>query len=673
MSKRVVRGLVLVLSAVAWAAVVWVWPGLHLGNDASSRGLQPAVLIAAASIQAAVVVFGLAVGAIVLQVMAKYSWAVVRSALPSLLAPVLVIVVGAGVVFPLWVAFSPTGRLSTVAFAAFGWSVLVIGGAVWETAQRMNPPSLSMNTRRRALRALSRDYRGGRASENVAEVLGQLAADAELPYDEGLRMVGTYVMVLADRARDRSQGEITVAVRALGERAASVESAALASSVVRALWVLGLDQADYPYVFDEARKALTAIGGDARRRGQRELANAALDGLASITANRIGRALPPMGYLTPPKPLRPSPPGGSEAGYFLHRAFPFFLPPSTGQKPVTPAWPSASRRDLLKSFVEEFAAEDFTSAEDLAATLAAGLVRPGDTKERTPAPRRDRSDPWWIWEDHGLLGETLGTLRSLLPSPQPASTGWPGGWQGHGTFDHDVQRFANLADCVYRQGKEVPSDLVEAALDVIGVRLRAEQAPATDFPTARTDSITWTPTRSEAGGIAAVTANCLGMLMSSAFDAGFDRRALSTGLRILASATASAQQGNRDATVAYANALIRFTEDTSLRGREASSQAGAQRMQAVLIGVIAECDQLLVAARQPKGHARDIDKAVEDLTTALVQNLPRPQMFATAIAMQRARLAAVGWPVGLPRGQRRLHELDEPATPPPPNPSQTNS
>ncbi|MGO9192792.1 MAG: hypothetical protein ACLP8X_30635 [Streptosporangiaceae bacterium] len=46
----------------------------------------------------------------------------------------LVIVVGAGVVFPLWVAFSPTGRLSTAAFAAFGWSVLVIGGAVWETA-----------------------------------------------------------------------------------------------------------------------------------------------------------------------------------------------------------------------------------------------------------------------------------------------------------------------------------------------------------------------------------------------------------------------------------------------------------------------------------------------------------------------------------------------------------
>jgi hypothetical protein len=76
-----------------------------LGDSAGSRGLPPAVLIAAAGIAAAVVVFGLAVGAIVLQVMANYPWVVVRSVLPAWLAPVLAVVVGAGVVFPLWVAF----------------------------------------------------------------------------------------------------------------------------------------------------------------------------------------------------------------------------------------------------------------------------------------------------------------------------------------------------------------------------------------------------------------------------------------------------------------------------------------------------------------------------------------------------------------------------------------
>jgi hypothetical protein len=204
---------------VAWAVVVWVWPGLHLGNDGGSRSAQPAVLIAVASIQAAVVVAGLAVGAIVLQVMARYSWAVVRNVLPSWLVPVLAIVIGGGVVFPLWAAFTPTGQLSTAAFAAFGWSLLAIGVTVWETARRMNPPSLSAKAQRRALRVLSWDHRGGRASDVAAEVLGQLAAGAELPYQEGLRMVGSYTLVLADRAREGSHGEVAVAVRALGERA----------------------------------------------------------------------------------------------------------------------------------------------------------------------------------------------------------------------------------------------------------------------------------------------------------------------------------------------------------------------------------------------------------------------------------------------------------------------
>ena len=135
-------------------------------------------------------------------------------------------------------------------FRCVGWAILVVGATVWETAQRMNPPSLSLHTRRRALIVLSRDHRGGQGLDDVAEVLGQLAADADLPYDEGLRMVGSYAMVLADRAREGSLGEIAVAVRSLGERAVRVESAALASSVVRALWVLGLDQADHPRVFD---------------------------------------------------------------------------------------------------------------------------------------------------------------------------------------------------------------------------------------------------------------------------------------------------------------------------------------------------------------------------------------------------------------------------------------
>ena len=664
-SRQAARGLLLILSAIAWGVVVWAWPGLHLGNNAGSRGLQPAVLIAVASIQAAVLVFGLAVGAVVLQVMAKYSWAVVRSVLLWWFLPVLVVVVGAGVVFPLWVSFSPTQRMSTAAFAAFGWAVLATGASVWESAQRMNPPSLSLHTRRRALTVMSRDDRDDRAANDVAEVLAQLVADAELPYDEGLRMVGTYTLVLADRARHASLGEVTVAVRGLGERATRVESVALASSIVRALRVLGLDQVEHPRVFDEVHRALAAIAGDARARGQRQVASAALDALASITANRVARALPTVGFLTPPKPLTPPPPPKrSEAGFFPPPTFPSSLPVETAGEQATPAVPQANRREVLGRFVDDFAAEDGRSAEDLAAVLSAALPRPADTADSTRASRRDHR-AWW--DDYELLDETVDRLVSLLPSPQPSSTGWPTGWQGHGTFDADVQRLADLADGLYRQGKHVPSDLVEAALEGIGVRLRLEQPTATDLPAARTG---WRdlPTPFEEGGIAAVTARCLSTLMSSAFDAGFDRRALSTGLRILASATASAKRGERDPAMAYTNALIRFTLDTSLHGREAQSQAGGHRVQVVLIGVISECDQLLEAAQQQKEHVRDLYEAAEDLALALAWNTPRGRMFDTVIAMLQTRLAAAGWPVDLPSGQGRVYELDEPVTRPPARP-----
>ncbi len=660
--KQARRGLVVALSAMAWAAVVWIWPGLHLGNSASSRGLQPAVLIAAASIQAAVVVLGLAVGAIVLQVMANYSWAVVRSVLPGWLTPVPVAVVGAGVVFPLWVSFSPTARLSTAAFAAFGWSILAVGATVWETVQRMNPPSLSVHTRRRVVTVLSRDRRRGRASGGVAEVLGQLVADAELPYDESLRLVGSYTIVLADRARSGSPEEVAVAVRALSERAVSVESAALAVSIIRALWVLGLDQAGHPRVFDEVHSALATIARDARKRGQREIASAALNALADITIERVGRALLPVGYRTPPKPrIPPPPPARSDAGFFERPPFPSSLPPdSSSHVPMKPARSKTSRRELLNRFVLDFAAGDSKPAEELAATLAAGLVRPADVEANARSARTNATG-WW--SDYDLLEETAGTLTSLLPSPQPASTGWPAGWQGHGTFDADVQRLASLADRLYRQGKHVPTDLIEAGLEMIGVRLRTERPPSTDLPAART-GWRYPPTRREAGGIAATTASCLSTLMGSAFDAGFDRRALSTGLRILASTTASVGRADRDGTVAYTNALIQFTLDKSLHGFEASSLAGGHRAESVLIGVIAECDQLLNAARDQKGHDREIYEAEEDLTSALVWNTPNPRSFSTAIAMLQTRLAAAGWPVALPSGQRRVHELDEPVSQP---------
>lgn len=666
--RRDVRRFGFVLCAGLWGVAAWLWPGLDLGGDAGSLALQPGVLIAAASIAAAVVLFALAVGAVVLQVMAQYSWAVVRSVLSAWFAPALLGAVGGGIVLPLWVAFSPTAHLSTAAFTTFGWSILVIGDMVWVAARRISPPALSARIRGRALSTMSRDDRSAKASSDIAEVLGQLAAGAVLPYREGLRMVGSYTIVLAARSRGGvAPGEIAVAVRALGERASGTESAALAASIVRALWVLGLDQVDNVPVFEEARSALTAIASNARAQGQRPLAKVALDALADIATARIDRLLPQEGIATPARvwtapPLIPRPDPDNPHLHFARPA-----PPSSASAVTAPQLAAAvtsrgERHTLLGRFVEDFAEEDGMSPRELAARLDSGLPRRPDhggdgEAETTPQPSGSQGDAY------DLLCETVEALASLLPAPQPSSTTWAAGWQGHRAFDEDVERLANLIHPLYQRGKHVPSDAVEEAVEQIGVRLRAEQPSATDLPPARTEW-RYPPSRTQEGGIAATTANSLGMLTSSAFDAGFDRRALSTGLRLLASATASAKAGDVSATRAYANAVIAFTFASSRHGLEASFQAGSQRMQAVLIGMIAECDQLLAVTSETE----EISRAIDEISTLLVWNAPSGREFTAAVAMLQTRLIATGWPLTLPTGHR-LNGLDEAPSPPRPLPA----
>lgn len=656
---RTTRARAAVLGFAAWGFVVWIWPGLNLGNDAASRGFQSAVLIAAASIQAAVALFGLTIGAVVLQVMGKYSWPVIRNVLPKWLLPVMAVAISGGVVFPLWVSFSPTPRLSTAAFTGFGWSFLVIGASAWETARRMNPQAVSTHARQRALAELSRDQApAATALDDTAEVLGQLAADVELPIYDGLMLVATYVLVLAHRARIVPVGETADAIRALGERAASTDSSVIAMGIAKAMWVLGLDQMANSAVCREALRCLRVIAADGRSHGQCDVADTALDALANITAVRVGQGLHQIGYRTPKWQPTP-PPERLTSGYFARPRYPSSLP--TVEEPETTPAPlsETERRGRLDLFASAFGAEDGADVGSLVGTLQAGLLRPSDVQQHAAQPA---DDPSTRLDNYDLLCETVETLTSRLPAPQPSSTAWPAGWQGHGALDRDVRRLAEVAESLYRQGKHVPSDMVEAALELIGVRLRAEPLTETDLPAARTDW-RYPPSRSEEGGIASTTANCLGTLMSAAFDAGFDRRALSTGLRLLASATASAQRGDLDATRAYVIALERFTLDTSRHGLEASSQAGALRMEVVLTGLIAECDQLLLAAEQQKDHNKAIYEVVQNLALSLAWNMPRARNLATVVSMLQARLVAAGWPIDQPSGQWRTHALDEPVSP----------
>ena len=94
-----------------------------------------------------------------------------------------------------------------------------------------------------------------------------------------------------------------------------------------------------------------------------------------------------------------------------------------------------------------------------------------------------------------------------------------------------------------------------------------------------TDRTGWRdPTSAEDTGLAASTATALATLMTLAFDAGFDRRALLTGRRILAAAAGTAQAHDLLGLQAYARAVNRVTADAFLHGSTSlTQQAGTVR------------------------------------------------------------------------------------------------
>ncbi len=141
-----------------------------------------------------------------------------------------------------------------------------------------------------------------------------------------------------------------------------------------------------------------------------------------------------------------------------------------------------------------------------------------------------------------MIEDTVAALRALLPAPSPESATWPSGWQDTGVFDRDIRRIARLAECPYARGQYLDTSAVEESLEEIAGMLRREPASGPEVPADRTG---WrNPTAGDDIGLAAGTATALATLTVLAFEAGFDRRALLTGRRILAAATSSAQAGD---------------------------------------------------------------------------------------------------------------------------------
>jgi hypothetical protein len=666
------RRLAVFAVAAVWALIILGWPGLPTSLDPAAVGRESSVLLAAASIDGGLVVLTLTIGSVALQLLSQFSWRLNRTIIDGPLVTLISAAVAGGVVWPLWVASGPSPIWTRWAFTSFGWSVLLIACVAWLAAERIQPAWLVARACQRALRLVDRsDVVRPEAQAKLVDVgasLSELVASEWLPYAQFRMAVVSYVTVLAVRCRAAGAlSEVISDVRDLAAQARESTVGARAETLNVALGGLGIAQANCSGIHTAVCQALLSLATRLRAAGSSDAASSALDALADVTDARLELLLPIA--LIPellPVPDDTQTTNTDDGAFF--RANPWT--DTVGDSPRR-WWPTISIRPDGFGTVFHEASEPltqplpqvlkrFANGERIGTHELADVLQPltrAPRQETQPGPdeeelrrRRDSS------EAYDLVEETAASLLTLLPSPFPDSAGWPGGWQGHGELDRDVRRIAGLAAASYLRGQYPPSSVVEESLEAIAGMIRREPMRLTDLPADRTG---WRdpPTAVEEGGPASATAASLGALMELAFQAGFDRRALLTGRRIVAAATSSAKAGDMHGLLAYRNAIQVFTRDAILHGRTSRTQAGRRRQRILLAGVIAEIDQLLEHRENPR-----LRESIDDIVSYLTWRAQDNEIELRSQAWQ-AELAAAGWPVPLPGAIHSLSMSVEPDGP----------
>jgi hypothetical protein len=651
------RRLTVLVIAGLWGLAVLSWPGLPEGLGPAALGRGSSVLIAAASIDAGLVVLTLTVGMVALQLLSQFSWRLNRTIIDRSLIALIFAAVGSGVVWPLWVAAEPSRASTRCAFAAFGWSVLLIASAAWLAAQRIQPAWLVACASRRALRLVERPglARGDR-QESLAAAgasLAELVGSQWLPYPQFRRAAVTLVVVLAARCSAEGMlNEVTLDVRDLAAQARERNIGARADALIVALGGLGIAEAHRAEVHAAVRQALLGLATCLRASGSSDAASAALDALVDVVDARVELLLPEARIPELQLACNAKEKSAQSGAFFRNNA-----QSTTDTDRSQRWWPTVSIRpdgfgtvfrgptqsvpEPLAQVIWRFASGDRIDLHDLAAALHAL----GASPKREPQPGSDEETfrhRTASGEAYDLFGDTASALMALLPAPFPDSTGWAGGWQGQGELDRDARRIAGLAAASYLRGQYPPSSAVEESLEEIASMIRREPVRLSGVPVDRTG---WRdpPSAEDEGGPASATAASLGALMELAFQAGFDRRALLTGRRILAAATSSAQAGDVHGLRAHHNAIQAFTRDAVLHGPTGHTRAGRSRQRIVLAGLIAEIDQLLEHLENPR-----LKDSIGDIADFFTWRAHGSDVFELLALMWRAKLAAAGWPVDPP-------------------------
>jgi hypothetical protein len=556
---------------------------------------------------AALVVLMLTLGSIALQVLSGFSWQLTRTVVDRRLAAGVALSVAAGVVLPLWMSTDPVIGRTRLAFAAAGWSALILMASAWTVASRINPVALANRTCTRTLRLLNADWRG-RPDEDprllaASSALGELVGSRALPPTPLRTAVVAHAAVLAVRGRagDDLSG-VEAQIRSLADIAHENLASSQAKTIVVVLGALGIGTPSWG-VHGVVRSGLLRIAQQARTAGMPSLADEALDALLAMADSITKQVLPVF----------------RSPGRVEDRTHDRTRPESARNGEPT----------SLGALIAVIQGGDVTSLEVAAAFAALRRMpyQPDEEERSRRGPSARDVEP--------MLEDTVAALRALLPSPSPESEAWPSGWQGTGSFDRDVLRIAQFAQRPYARGQYPGTNAVEETLEEIGSLLRNETARHVEYPQTRTSWRDYVDFRPR-GSPTTTTLTAQADLAAMAFQSGFDRRALLTGRRILAAATTSARAGDLPGLKVAAASLERVTSREVLR--IALTEAGERRQAGLLVGLLAESDQLLACAEEP-GCQDSIDKIIQSLVaTAQAETRPRATFW-------QSQVFALGWPV----------------------------
>ncbi|MET8352670.1 hypothetical protein [Micromonospora sp. NPDC005206] len=620
------------------------------------------------AIVAALLVLLPTVGLVATQILSPFSWRAARVVFNWSSAISVAAVTALGVVLPMFAAVNPSPSATRLAFAGFGTALLLIADATWRGSRRANPGWLVSHTARRVVALAGRTSRSPRALAAQTALLTELVGATRLPIGQCRTAAATWALVLVLRWHAGEPPEdIARAIRLVAADLRR-EPGTGREDVITALAALGVHLSRDLVVAEAVIETIGDLAQRARAAGPSMLSEVLLDALVDVAGARLATLLPSriLPALRPPAPntgdrirrRRRGSVEGNGGPIQAAEARPQRLAESSsvatmdavslrrGHDPSGAPSPEQRRQRLVSRSVREAMDDATRHALDAPELLMIFELVAHHTQPSTPVTARTTDNMRTRSLDaYDLLRALVDRLASMLAAPTPESAGWPAGWQGSAAFQADVGRLGRVVGQLYSTHRMPPTDAVEEQLELIASRLNEEVSPASPLPPDRTG---WRTTHTpDPTGPAVAAAETMAELAAAAFHAGFDRRALLAGRRLLSAATMAATAGDGRAVQVYTQALDRVARQLS-RGHRNDTDANRHRSSLVLAGLIAEFDPLLSAT--PSGQ--QADEAINELVDWLPWRTNGNPYPLVAAAWQ-ARLIAAGWLVHNPERRRR--------------------